>query len=88
MLSFNAVFMEFMGSFIICYLGGYLISTHLNIEVIYLFQGVILGVLITIGVKISGGHYNPAITTALYSVNKIDTKTAIAYTISQLSGNS
>lgn len=42
-----------------------------------------LGVAIGLGGKISGGHFNPAITTWAYSEGKVSGMTAIYYIVAQ-----
>jgi aquaporin Z len=48
--------------------------------------GVVLAAMIYMGGYISGGHYNPAVTLAVYLRRKIDQPTAIQYVIYQCLG--
>jgi glycerol uptake facilitator-like aquaporin len=48
--------------------------------------GAILIAMVYMGWNISGAHYNPAITLAVWMRNKIDLKNAAAYIFSQLLG--
>ena len=40
----------------------------------------------TVGGAVSGGHYNPAVTTAMWMENKVDNQTALAYAGAQIAG--
>ncbi len=49
-------------------------------------HGIVLAVVVTATMNISGGHINPAVTVGLWSVRKIDSKHALLYIIAQLVG--
>lgn len=51
-----------------------------------LVHAVVLSVMITATMAISGGHLNPAVTIGLLSVKRIDAKTAGVYVLAQLVG--
>jgi len=51
-----------------------------------LAHAVVLSVMITATMAISGGHLNPAVTIGLLSVKRIDAKTAGVYVLAQLVG--
>lgn len=51
-----------------------------------LVHAVVLSVMITATMAISGGHLNPAVTIGLLSVKRIDAKTAGVYVVAQLIG--
>jgi MIP family channel proteins len=51
-----------------------------------LAHGVALAIVVTMTMNISGGHLNPAVTTALWIANKIDGRLAIQYILAQLLG--
>lgn len=51
-----------------------------------LVHAVVLSVMITATMSISGGHLNPAVTIGLLSVKRIDAKTAGVYVLAQLIG--
>jgi aquaporin Z len=51
-----------------------------------LVHAVVLSVMITATMSISGGHLNPAVTLGLFSVNRIDGRTAAAYVAAQVAG--
>ncbi|MBI1966337.1 MAG: aquaporin, partial [Betaproteobacteria bacterium] len=46
--------------------------------------GVMLMVMVYMGGHVSGGHYNPAVTLAVWIRGKIEAKHALAYWISQV----
>ncbi len=51
-----------------------------------LAHAVVLSVMITATMNISGGHLNPAVTFGLLSVGRIDLRTAFQYVVAQLIG--
>lgn len=51
-----------------------------------LTHAIVLGVMITATMSISGGHLNPAVTIGLLSVKRIDAKSAGVYIVAQLAG--
>lgn len=53
---------------------------------IALVHAIVLGVMITATMNISGGHINPAVTIGLWSVRRVDASTALAYVGAQLVG--
>ncbi|HEY7681283.1 MAG TPA: aquaporin [Gemmatimonadales bacterium] len=53
---------------------------------IALAHAIVLGVMITCTMNVSGGHINPAVTLGLWSIGKVDGRTAGAYVSAQLAG--
>jgi aquaporin Z len=51
-----------------------------------LVHAVVLSVMVTATMNISGGHLNPAVTLGLWSVKRVDGRTAGAYVAAQLAG--
>lgn len=51
-----------------------------------LVHAIVLGVMITATMSISGGHLNPAVTIALLSTKRIDARSAGVYIVAQLVG--
>lgn len=51
-----------------------------------LTHAIVLSVMITATMNISGGHLNPAVTIGLWSVKRVDSSTAGAYVFAQLAG--
>ena len=75
---FASVAVEFLGTFL--FLSTILISGNPWII------GASLAILIYIGIGISGGHYNPAVTLMSFYNKDIVSSTAAAYIIAQISG--
>ena len=51
-----------------------------------LAHGVVLSVMVTITMPISGGHVNPAVTFGLWLARKIDARRAGLYVVAQVAG--
>lgn len=82
---------EFLGTTLFVFVGaGSVVSTAANPSsaalIIALAHGVGFAVLVTATMNISGGHLNPAITLGLFSVRRVDGRTAAAYIVAQLAG--
>ena len=73
-----AVLVEFLGSFIFF---SVIVATG-NAWAI----GATLAIVIFLGGAISGGHFNPAVTTMMLARNNIDVTTWLVYVASQVSG--
>ena len=74
----NKLFIEFIGTLFLVYI----ILTTGN----YLAIGSSLAIIILLGNKISGAHFNPAVTLALASMGKFKKNDVIPYILSQLAG--
>lgn len=82
--------MEFIGTFSLVFIGGFsVLAGNLQSTVIVpaLTHGGILGVMIYIGAKKSGAHYNPAVTLALMSTSHIAPVLGGLYVAAQLSAS-
>lgn len=82
--------MEFIGTFSLVFIGGWSVfaaDTKPGVLAAALGHGFVLAIMIYIGAKISGAHYNPAVTIGLLVTNHIEVIKAIAYIISQLVGS-
>lgn len=79
---------EFLGPFALTFMGvGAIISTQgQDIVAIALAHGLAIGLMIVAAGHISGGHYNPAITIAMWVTKRIELNRAIAYIVAQLAG--
>lgn len=79
---------EFIGPFALVFAGaGAIIATQGgNLVAIALAHGLAIGLLVLAAGHISGGHYNPAVTAAMWVTKRIDSATATAYVIAQLLG--
>jgi aquaporin TIP len=81
---------EFLGTFgLIFFSSGAIVVDQarngmLGLVGIALTQVAILSVMVTALIRVSGAHFNPAVTVALWLANKIDLKSAGAYIATQL----
>jgi MIP family channel proteins len=83
---------EFIGVFMLVFIGGGAIITNANamtsigLAGIAAAHGLALAIAVTATMSISGGHINPAITVGLWSVGRIDGRKAGLYIVAQLLG--
>lgn len=85
-ISFPALLVEFIGTFLLAFGVGVSIAEHGFAIPTILVAGLILGTIVyTVG-PISGAHINPAVTISLFTVGKIELWQAIFYIIVQLIG--
>jgi aquaporin Z len=83
---------EFIGTFALIYFGcGAAIDRTLGggeagLMAVGLVHAIVLGVMITATMNVSGGHLNPAVTLGLLTVRRIDARSAGAYVGAQLLG--
>jgi glycerol uptake facilitator protein len=87
---------ELVGTLFLVFVIGTVISLYLSTSpasqtgsdfaVISLAQGFVLFLLIIALGQVSGGHFNPAITTAAWAMRRIDPVDAVVYILAQLSG--
>ncbi|HKV73792.1 MAG TPA: aquaporin [Gemmatimonadales bacterium] len=81
---------EFLGTFALIFIGcGSVIAdsyARFGLLGIALAHALVLGVMVTALMNISGGHFNPAVTTGLLVGRRIDARTAGAYIVTQLVG--
>ncbi len=80
---------EFIGTFGLVFIGAGSVvvneaSGALGLLGIALAHGVVLSVMVTALMRISGAHFNPAVTFGLWLANKIDAKDAGLYVLTQL----
>lgn len=83
----RALAMEFIGTFSLLFVGGWSVfdgNMEKSVLVPALYHGAILGVMVYIGAKISGGHYNPAVTLGLAVTSNIEPVKAACYIVVQL----
>lgn len=92
-MSVAALLAEFIGVFALCLVGGGAIMTHAHLGDagpglvgIALAHGVILSIMVTAFMNVSGGHINPAVTAAMLVTGRISLPGAVAYIISQCAG--
>jgi len=83
---------EALGTFALVFFGcGAVVTSPLpgagfGLLGIALVHAVVLGVMVTATMNISGGHINPAVTIGLWSVRRVDGATALSYIAAQLVG--
>lgn len=92
---FGKIICEAIGTFGLCFIGGAAAisamanggdSTSATIA-IALAHGLILFVLMTATMKISGAHFNPAITIAMWFNKRVDSRSAGAYIATQFAAS-
>ncbi len=81
---------EFIGTFALVFIGGAAIMSSAGspngLIVAALAHGVILSIMVTATMRISG-HLNPAVTLAFLSVKRIDPAMAVTYIMAQILGS-
>jgi aquaporin Z len=77
-------FVELVGTFI--FLSVIIIAASANIKWAFLPIGLVLAVVVFWGGNISGGHYNPAVSTMFFAHGKLSLIEYIAYIICQVIG--
>lgn len=83
---------EAIGVFALCFVGGGAIYVDAMLESgpgllgIALAHGLVLGVMITATMHVSGGHINPAVTIAMLLTGRISILHAVAYVAAQCAG--
>ena len=81
---------EFIGTFGLVFIGGGAVvvnearSGALGLTGIALAHAIVLAVMVTALMNISGAHFNPAVTFGLWLTNKIGAKDAGLYVVTQL----
>ncbi len=81
---------EFIGTFGLVFIGGGAVvvnearSGALGLTGIALAHAIVLAVMVTALMRISGAHFNPAVTLGLWLTNKIEAKDAGLYVVTQL----
>jgi aquaporin Z len=79
---------EFLGPFALCFAGiGTIVMTQGgDIVAIALAHGLAIGLMVMAVGHVSGGHFNPAVTSAMIATRKIDPQTGLMYIVAQLAG--
>jgi MIP family channel proteins len=81
---------EFLGTFALVFIGAGVVVVDaaeggaLGLEAIALAHALVLAVMVTATMNISGGHINPAVTVGLWVARKIDGKMAGLYVLTQV----
>ena len=79
---------ELIGTFALTFIGAGSIMMGSDLTTIALAHGVVLAVVVTATMNISGGHINPAVTIAMMIVKKIDNDAGMKYIGAQILGAS
>jgi glycerol uptake facilitator-like aquaporin len=90
----RAVGMEFLGTAILAFaiVGSGIMATNLTSDsalrllINAISTAVGLAVVIRIGIKVSGSHFNPAVTLIMLFIKKIDTRSSLFYISAQILG--
>jgi MIP family channel proteins len=77
---------ELIGTFALTFIGAGSIMMGGDLTTVALAHGVVLAVVVTATMNISGGHINPAVTIAMMVVKKIDNDAGLKYIAAQLIG--
>jgi aquaporin TIP len=83
---------EALGTFALVFIGTAVVASKFYPDANYGLLGIavahamVLSVMITATMSISGGHLNPAVTIGLFAARRVDARTAGAYIVSQLIG--
>lgn len=91
-ISIKPLVAEFIGTFALIFIGvgaisaDYITGGKLGLTGIALAHGLTIGVMASAVGAISGGHFNPAVTIALFFAQKIDSKNTLFYIVSQILG--
>ena len=79
----NKYLMEFIGTFFLVFTVGNAVIGGVSGDVAPLAIGSVLMVMIFAGGHVSGGHYNPAVTLAVFLRGKCDSKDVVPYWVAQ-----
>ena len=83
---------EFVGTFALVFVGSAAIlmaartNTPAGLVGIALAHGIILGVMVSAGMSVSGGHYNPAVTLSIWITKRIPAPMAAVHIVAQVVG--
>ena len=75
---------EFLGTFGLVFIGAGAVVMSTGLLGIALAYALVLSVMISATMRISGGHINPAVTFAVWMAGKIDGRRAALYVVAQL----
>ena len=90
--TWKAALAEMIGTFALCFIGAGAICTNqwlsggVGLLGIAVAHGAVLAVMISAMGHLSGGHFNPAVTSGLFLAKKIEGGRAVAYVLAQLAG--
>jgi aquaporin Z len=82
-----ALIAEFIGTFALVFVGaGAIINGQAGLLGVALAHGLTIAAFGSAFGAVSGGHFNPAVTLAMVSINKIDPVRALGYIVAQILG--
>lgn len=90
MVNLRTLTAEFTGTFGLVFIGAGAVVTDaardgaVGLLGIALAHALVLAIMVTATMRISGGHLNPAVTFGVWLANRVDAKTAGAYVLTQL----
>ena len=79
-------FVEFFGTFFLCFTVLFCVFMNVNPAVVPVAIGLVLAVLVYVGGPVSGGHYNPAVSIAIFLIGRMGAKKTFLYCIFQIFG--
>jgi MIP family channel proteins len=82
----RALVAEFIGTFALIFVGVLAICSGGDITAVALAHGITIAVMASATAAISGGHVNPAVTTAMITTGRIKLGAGLAYIVFQLLG--
>jgi MIP family channel proteins len=90
-MNMRALLMEAIGTFALIFIGAGSICADVSfggggLVGVALAHGLALGLLVSAGAAVSGGHYNPAVTIAMALTGKLPLGSAAGYIVAQLVG--
>jgi len=77
---------ESVATFALTFIGAGSIIMGGDLVTVALAHGIVLAIVVTATMNISGGHVNPAVTISMMAVKKMDTNTGLKYIFAQLAG--
>ena len=77
---------EGIGVFALTFIGAGSIIMGGDLMTVALAHGIVLSIVVTATMNVSGGHINPAVTISMMAVKKMDNETGMKYIVAQLVG--
>lgn len=77
---------EAIGTFALTFIGAGAIMTGGDLLTVALAHGVVLAIVVSATMNVSGGHINPAVTLSMMVCGKMDNDTGVKYIVSQCIG--
>ncbi|MBT02215.1 aquaporin [bacterium] len=77
---------EYIGVFALTFIGTAAMAGGGNLLTVAFAHGLTIAVMVSALAKTSGAHFNPAVTIALWSIDKFESKNMLGYIVSQVLG--